>query len=1538
MSVLWSEGKTGVTIMIITLLKSERIFSYTLPEKVNGRYWVSDIDAQRKTRNLISIEGVNNEWLLRGNKKVSIGNDNLVLKSGIFYNVRIVDEDENAFLFAEAINDSRKIYKKLVVEDGAEITIGRAADNTIRVDNEFVSSHHAKLVYFNGEWTISDFNSTNGTYVNDLRITTSQLCAGDIVFIMGFKLVIGSNFIAINNPDNTVTYDDNILHCFVSQNIEDDKECLNEQELENDYFYRSPRFKREITDLEIKIDPPPQAEKSESVPMALLIGPSVTMGIASLSTGVFTVINTISNGNSIMTALPTVIMSVSMLLGMMLWPVLTKKHEKKLAAKQERYRQMKYKEYLFSIKDQIVREIKNQSDILFENNVSIDECINRIVSKSENLWERVIGQDDFLKLRVGLGDIPFKGKIQYPEKKFSLETDNLQDDLYALLNEPKNLNKVPIIYSFSDSRVSGIISNKYSLSRDFVTSMVVRMIALHSYDELKLIFIVSEEEQEMWSAFKWIPHIWDNDKSIRFFATNLNEATEISAYLEKIYYQRSTAKNNKEQLKPYYLILNMNRMVGEKTDIINLVLKNEEKLGFGIINVEESINNLPKESSMVIEIDEQISKIYDKNDTSGKRIEFVPDLCSNKDILSITKAAANIHLDILNQAFALPNMLTFLEMFEVSKIEHLNPLMRWKENNPTVSLAAPVGVDTMGQLFTLDLHEKFQGPHGLVAGMTGSGKSEFIITYILSMAVNYHPDEVAFILIDYKGGGLTGAFEDSEKGIKLPHLAGTITNLDGAAVKRSLISIQSELRRRQFIFNEARKISNEGTMDIYKYQKLYRNKQVKEPVPHLFIISDEFAELKSQQPEFMEQLISAARIGRSLGVHLILATQKPSGVVDDQIWSNSRFRVCLKVQEKADSIDMIKRPDAAELSNTGRFYLQVGFNEFFALGQSAWCGAPYYESGEPLKDIDNSIKVIDNIGRVVKEVKPVKKNLSGEAKTKQIVAMVKYLSDLAREENISVRPLWLDAIPEYIYPDELIEKYKAMPSEAYYLNPVIGELDDPFNQSQEILTLPITEDGNTLVYGVSGSGKLTFITTMLHELIRTHSAEYLNIYIMDFGAETLKMFEKAPQVGGVVLSSERERIINLMKLLKAEMAERKKLFVEYGGDYVSYVKNSGNPYPNIVVVINNYSPFAEMYEECEEVVASVSREGSRYGIYFVVTATNTGSLRFRIVQNFKRIFVLQMNDKTDYSAILGPTEGTYPSPMKGRGIVKFEHTYEFQTARIAKNEEDSDVVKRLINKLNVNYCGTRAKPIPILPDRVDTEYLTSLEVSIDKLPIGINKRTLDCVYYNLRDNYVTFVLGQDMDDVSHVLQGFSEVLSERTDIKVVSIDAVNKYHEDAERTYEYHVNDLEAVIVGMFNEMVKRHKYHKEHGRIDDERIVYVINSMDKLKEHLSEDGKDKLNVLIEKGRLALNINFVIGDTGSAMSKVTFEAWYKNHCSNVSGIWVGDGSTDQYILKITKPTSELYQEMEKGFGLYISKGRYTLVKLVTSKHTEMEEE
>ena len=232
-------------------------------------------------------------------------------------------------------------------------------------------------------------------------------------------------------------------------------------------------------------------------------------------------------------------------------------------------------------------------------------------------------------------------------------------------------------------------------------------------------------------------------------------------------------------------------------------------------------------------------------------------------------------------------------------------------------MAAPIGVKRNDEIVSLNISDKGNGhgPHGLVAGTTGSGKSEILQTYILSIATLFHPYDVGFVIIDFKGGGMANQFAD------LPHLIGTITNIDGREINRSLLSIKAELVKRQEMFSAA------GVNHINDYIKLFKAGKVTKPMPHLIMIVDEFAELKAEYPDFMKELISAARIGRTLGVHLILATQKPAGVVDAQIWSNSKFKLCLKVQTKEDSNEVLKSPLAAEIVEPGRAYFQVGNNE-----------------------------------------------------------------------------------------------------------------------------------------------------------------------------------------------------------------------------------------------------------------------------------------------------------------------------------------------------------------------------------------------------------------------------------------------------------------------------------------------------------------------------------------------------------------------------------------------------------------------------------
>lgn len=1534
--------------MILTLFDQGKARELVLPDKVTGKYILTTTLPAGKEADLMAVEAEDGKWYLKSNNYAFLIGDNgekvgkLLLEHYKTYTILRANKAA-ALLYAEPPTEDRNEYTKHIAVTNL-LRIGRSEDNQICFANKLVSGLHCVIQYdADGHATLKDCNSSNGTYVNGRRVEEKQLAIGDVISIMGLKIIYNGTLLSLNNPQASILLDRHAFQPFqVEQPViqhEDELDDFSIEEPKDHLFYRSPRFKKDIKEAVIKIDPPPQRPNMDETPLMLLLGPSITMGMASLFMGIFAVQNAMMNNGNIINALPMLMMSISMLLGTVLWPILTKRHEKKQRIKNEGIRQEKYRKYLVEMKQVIDDESVHQSEILHENHITLTQCLARIKNRERNLWERSLVHNDFLKLRLGLGNVPLDADIKFPEKKFSIEDDNLQEELYELVGGPQILEKVPVTISLLEEQISGFIGDRKRVT-DFVKGLIFQMTALHSYDELKLIFIYDGSEKESWEFVKWLPHVWDDGKQIRFIATNQNELKELSAYFEKeITRQSMLSDEDLKELNQHYVVFSMNKKLASKAEMTNLILKEKKDIGFSLVTLYDELQNLPKECSKVVELGEERSKIYDKDDISGTYTAFQADIYLKESAEIYAIKLANTQLATEVSDYTLPDMLTFLEMFGVSKIEHLNIPTRWKENNPTLTIQTPIGVDTTGEIFNLDLHEKYHGPHGLIAGMTGSGKSEFIMTFILSLAVNYHPDEVAFILIDYKGGGMANAFLD------LPHLAGTITNLDGAAVKRSLISIQSELKRRQAIFSETSRRVDESNIDIYKYQKLYREGIVTEPLQHLFMISDEFAELKTQQPEFMDQLVSAARIGRSLGVHLILATQKPSGVVDDQIWSNSKFRISLKVQEKADSMEVIKRPDAAELTNVGRFFLQVGYNEIFELGQSAWAGAPYYPTDKIEKKKDESISIIDSLGRVIKSAK-IDRNKGIKNPPKQLDEITDYLASLAKQENIKVKQLWLEPIPPQIFVEDIKIKYSDLINEAYVLNPFIGEFDDPSNQRQLPLRLPITQEGNTVVYGVTGSGKTSFLQAMLISVMEEHTPEEVNFYLLDFSTETLNWFRSAPHVGDVVVSHEAEKIQNLMKLLQAEIVNRKKLFANYGGDVNVYNRVSPDKVPSIVVVIHNYSAFSETYEDHEETIAYLTREGTKYGIYFIVTATNTGSIRYRLLQNFKQLFVLQLNDQTEYSGVLGNVDGVYPSKHKGRGIFKSDHVYEFQIAKPAKDTDDLfSFIEGYSKTARETWNKEPAPCIPTLPERVTAEYIQNQMVfgsSHPFIPVGVDRQSLKLSFFDFQECFVNLVSASQNDAATPFMQGLSELLSVKAGDEVIVLDPNGAFRMETASNYRYASAkpELETTIVHLFETLVHRNNTKKdaeEQGHVLPEfhHIYCVLDSFSDLSLSLSEDTLDKLKVFLERGA-NLNVHIIMSDSADKFSSVSFEEWFKKHASVKNAIWIGSGISDQYLFKIAKITTEMYQEIPNDFGYVIKNGKVSLVKLLTSETVKEE--
>ena len=1329
--------------MKVKLIGKTQIVSLTLPQRVYGNYWIT---SERK-ENLINIEAVNNTWVIKSNDDIKIMENNSYIDSceliqNHFYHFFDVTNNEKYRVFVGETYDSKMLLLDFVETGNMSFTIGNSSSdeggmsNYISYENPDIHYNQIEITRNNGVYHLKNMKPDVSVYVNNYLTNECYIRNGDVIFLEGLTFSFVGNVLMLGTIDNKVKYVTNKFTLHQTQKLDYSViDTLIDQNLEmynkNDYFIRPPRFSEVIETKDFMVDAPPKKADAESMPIFLTLGPMVVMGMSSSITGVTALIRVLNGESTFKDSFPSILTAFCMIVAMLVFPTINKTYQKHRNKKKEAKRQLKYGQYLKGLDAQINEECTRQKRILIENNVDLKGTGDIILYRKRNLWERKVNHKDFLTLRLGIGNVPPNIKVNYQREHFTLEEDNLEQELRSIINQNNVLTDVPVLHSFRDKYITALIG-KYNILRRFIDGLILQMIAYHSYDDLKIVIITNSNNKSYWDKFKNLPYCWNTDKSLRFYATNTDEVTKISAELEQVFQERVQVKvepNKMPTFSPHYLIITDDVYMTNKVGIINDILKSNAPYGFSLLYLTDKLNSLPSECSSFISIDPNVGGVFE-NELLNKKQEFKPDFTATT-IDSYIYAASNIPIEVGGAIYELPSVYSFLEMYDAGKVEQLNAFNRWQKNDPTTSLSCPIGVDENGELFKLDLHEKVHGPHGLIAGMTGSGKSEVIITYILSMAVNYDPKEVQFVLIDYKGGGLAGAFENKETGIKLPHLAGTITNLDVNEINRSLSSLQSELKRRQRIFNEARDKCNESTIDIYKYQKLYREGKVDEPIAHLLIISDEFAELKSQQPDFMDELISTARIGRSLGVHLILATQKPSGVVDDQIWSNSKFRVCLKVQDKNDSNDMIRSPHAAYIKETGRFFLQVGFNEFFAKGQSAWCGAPYYEADKRKKHVDNSMNFVDNTGGRVKNIDNDKQNLRGVHKGEEITSVLNYLVEIGRNENIEVRQLWLDAIPALIFVDNLKQKYH-YEKEPFVINPVIGEYDAPKEQRQGLLTAPLTKDGNLLIYGAVGSGKENLISTLIYSIITTYTVEEINLYVLDFGSEALRIYAKAPQMGGLVGSNEKDKITTLIKLIHDKIDERKKLFADYSGNYENYCKYSGKKVPTILTIINGFESFNEMYPEFADELVLLTREGQKYGIIFIVTVSATNNIRMKVSQNFNEKIMLQMNEEFDYRQILGRTE-LVPNKIMGRGLIKRDNIYEFQSAYPSEPADLTAFVTEKINELN-SLLTKRAQQIPTLPELVTTSFVSSELEGLHKVPVGVGKEDLNILSVDIKNN------------------------------------------------------------------------------------------------------------------------------------------------------------------------------------------------------------
>lgn len=955
---------------------------------------------------VLQMDIIEEEWKIGGNIKYSIRKNKQNYSGEPLQNmdvllIQTVNQEQISIIVKEKTSAFHS-YRKYNIQNADAIFIGKSNENDIVYNFlNMVSKKHAVIRRTNSGYKIENL-SLNGIYVNSIRVDTEkELEFGDYINIMGLHMIYLNRILTIDLQANDIKVDEKKLSVYTEL-----KERLNEsgsihtRQEGKILFHRAPRTYVKLDEERVEIEGPPERVVTRAQPLLLTIGPSVTMALPMLLGCIMMIYASQSSGGaSSLYMYSGLVMSVSSALIGVIWALVNIRYQKNEEKMQEQHRFEAYGQYLVEKTNQIKEKYEHTSKMLEETYHSAEQCLN-YNEKEGNLWNRNRTHEDFIAHRLGIGDIPFQVSIDIPKKKFRLYEDELAVKPEFIKDNYEKLYGVPVTLDLAKHQLIGVVGGTAKQGAIQVArALSVQIAANNCYTDVKLGYIYNKNKIEDINGFafaKWLPHVWSEDKKTRFIASSKEDASDVFYELTKIFRTRSEmTEQQKEGIpKPYYIIFISDLSLLEGELFSKYIFEKQESYGLTAILLAEHYEELPNSCEFIIRNDESFQGMYDIYERDNERMKILFDHVHEDSLDMFARRLAGIQVLEMEEGGEIPNSLTFFEMFGVNHPEELPVKELWAKNRIYENIKGIIGRKAGDVPCYLDVHEKYHGPHGLVAGTTGSGKSETLQTYMMSLAVNYSPDDIGFFIIDYKGGGMANLFEG------LPHMIGQISNLSGNQVKRAMISIKSENKRRQRVFNE------NGVNNINAYTKLYKSGEAALPVPHLFIIIDEFAELKREEPDFMKELISVAQVGRSLGVHLILATQKPSGTVDDNIWSNSKFRLCLRVQDKQDSNDMLHKPDAAYITQAGRCYLQVGSDEVYELFQSGYSGAAYNKN--TVDDKSDIAKMITLAGKVEMTGNKVKTSRKKKQQHTWLESLAEVLKESLKESGMSLEDCILE--------------------------------------------------------------------------------------------------------------------------------------------------------------------------------------------------------------------------------------------------------------------------------------------------------------------------------------------------------------------------------------------------------------------------------------------------------------------------------------------------------------------------------------------------
>ncbi len=1015
------------------------------------------------------------------------------------------------------------------------------------------------------------------------------------------------------------------------------------------------------------------------------------------------------------------------------------------------------------------------------------------LAASRRMWERRQNDQDFLHLRVGRSSHRLATRLVPPQTGPVDELEPIAT--LALRRFVRAHSIVPDLPTQITLRGFAAVSMQgdRGLTRGLTRAMLAQLVTFHSPDDVLIAVATAGRAKEEWEWAKWLPHaqhpaLADGIGQLRMMAGSL---AQIEQWLDEELRDRQRFSRNATPApdQPHVVIIVDDAEVTREEQII----LEEGLVGVTLIDLSDSIGNLAARRGLRLVVEE---------DRLGARSAGGVEWFGRPDTLSVVESEALARLlapyrvgtaaqDAAEEEPLLsnPGLLELLGIpgdpmtFDVQQA--------WRPRPVRDRYRVPFGVGEYGQPVELDIKEaamEGMGPHGLCIGATGSGKSEFLRTLVLGMLATHSSSTLNFVLVDFKGGATFLGLDAA------PHVSAVITNLadEVTLVDRMKDALAGEMNRRQEALKNGGNFKN-----VWEYEKARENGADLDPLPALFIVCDEFSELLAAKPDFIDLFVAIGRLGRSLQMHMLLASQRLEEGKLRGLDSHLSYRIGLKTFSAAESRAAIGVPDAFELPSVpGGGYLKYDTSTLVRF-KASYVSGPYRPAGikaaGPVATVVRADKrpqlFVPDFVELPKEPEPQQIEAAPVEQAKPEEAVEPSELDVIVSRLIGQGPpaheVWLPPLKEPNSLDTLLPNLN--PTDDRGLSPVgffgngrlqvpMGIVDRPYEQRRDLLWADFSgAAGHGVIVGGPQSGKSTMLRTLIMSMALTHTPEEAQFYALDLGGGTLAGLQGLPHVGGVAVARrEPDKARRIVAELTTLLTEREGRFGAMGIDSMNEFRNrkrrgeikpEEDAFGDAFLIVDNWKALRDDFDELETSITKLATQGLSYGVHVIIAANRWADIRPAIKDMIGTRFELRLGDPSE-SDIDRRVAVNVPSGRPGRGLTRDKLHLLTGLPRIDGSSNPDDVaagVADAVAKIKAAWRGRPAPQVRLLPEMVTYDEVLSIDTKRNTklVPIGVNEEDLQPIYLDFAADSHFYAFADGESGKTNLLRQITRGITER---------------------------------------------------------------------------------------------------------------------------------------------------------------------------------